>query len=142
MKGRDTLFSSASNEWETPQELFDSIHEEFQFTVDCAASHKNKKLPKYWTIEDDGLAQNWDKERVWCNPPYSNVASWVEKASSSKGLVVMLLPARTCTKWFHKYIYRKPKVEIHFLQGRLKFSGSKNSAPFPSMVVIFNPKVK
>lgn len=52
----------------------------------------------------------------------------------------MLIPARTDTIWFHRFLYKKPNVDIRFLKGRLKFSGSKNSAPFPSMIVIFKAK--
>ena len=79
------------------------------------------------------------QETVWCNPPYGReIGKWVEKAynESLAGVtVVMLLPARTDTKWFHDYIYGK--AEIRFVRGRLKFGDSKNSAPFPSMVIIF-----
>lgn len=76
--------------------------------------------------------------RVFCNPPYGRaIKDWVKKASESNTLVVMLIPARTDTQYFHNYIYNKPNVEIRFIKGRLKFGDSKNSAPFPSMVVIF-----
>ena len=94
------------------------------------------------TKEQDGLKHPW-KGTVWCNPPYGRgIGQWVRRAlfaSVSGSTVVMLLPARTDTKWFHDYIYKRNNVEIRFIRGRLKFGGSKNSAPFPSMVVVFMP---
>lgn len=81
-------------------------------------------------------------ETVFCNPPYGReLKYWVSKALSEANdqstIVVMLIPARTDTLWFHNYIYQKPTAEVRFIKGRLKFGGSKNSAPFPSMIVIF-----
>ena len=128
-------FSSKSYEWETPQDFFLELHREFDFTLDPCATHENAKLPKYYTKEENGLSKNWDGERVFMNPPYGReVARWVKKAYESKALVVGLLPARTDTQWFHNWIYNKAR--IRFIKGRLKFS-KKNSAPFPSMVVIW-----
>jgi len=133
------LFSSKKEDWETPQDLFDELNKEFHFTVDVASSDSNYKVKKHYTETENGLLQNWDNEVVWCNPPYGReVNKWVEKAYLSKGKTVMLLPARTDTNWFHTYIYKEPTVEIRFLKGRLKFGNSKNSAPFPSMIVIFD----
>lgn len=135
----DCMFSSQKEDWETPQELFDQLNKEFNFTVDVASNEENHKCKRYYTKAENGLLQNWEKEIVWCNPPYGRkVGDWVEKASKSNATVVMLLPARTDTKWFHNYIYKK--AEIRFLKGRLKFGDSKNFAPFPSMVVIFRGK--
>lgn len=134
----NVLFSSKSNEWETPIELFNELNNEFKFTVDVASTDNNYKVKKHYTEKENGLIQNWDNERVWCNPPYGKeIGKWVKKASESKGLVVMLIPSRTDTKWFHQYVYRKNNVDIRFLKGRLKFGNSKNSAPFPSMIIIF-----
>jgi len=132
-------FSSQSNEWATPQEFFDQLDKEFLFDVDVCATKENAKCNKYYTQLDDGLSKSWDGKRVWCNPPYGReISKWVKKASESRGgIVVMLIPARTDTKYFHEYIYIKPNVEIRFIRGRLKFGGHQNSAPFPSMVVIF-----
>ena len=97
-------------------------------------------MNKHYTKLEDGLIQNWDNEIVFCNPPYGRqISKWVEKAYNSSALTVMLLPARTDTKWFHKWIYKKDSVKVEFLKGRLKFSNSKNFAPFPSMIVIFYP---
>ena len=130
------LFSSNKEDWETPQDLFNELNKEFNFTVDVASSKENHKCNRYYTEKDNGLKQNWDNEIVWCNPPYGRkIGDWVKKASESKTTVVMLLPARTDTKWFHEYIYNK--AEVRFIKGRLKFGNSVNSAPFPSMIVIF-----
>lgn len=132
-------FSSQSNEWSTPQDFYEKINKEFLFTLDVAATKKNTKTRKFYSKQKNGLSKTWDKEIVWCNPPYGReIGKWVKKASEARGgLVVMLIPARTDTKYFHEYIYQKPNVEIRFIKGRLKFGGHKNSAPFPSMVVIF-----
>lgn len=131
------LFSHESDEWETPQELFDELDQEFHFELDVCASDDNHKCKDYYTVFDDGLNQTWFNCNVWCNPPYSNIKQWAKRCFDHKGLAVMLVPARTDTKWFHEYCYNKRKVEIRFIKGRLKFSNSKNSAPFPSMIVIF-----
>lgn len=132
----EILFSSNKEDWETPQELFNELDQEFNFTIDVCADNRNKKCKRFYTKEENGLLQNWNNEIVWCNPPYGRkIGEWVKKAEESNATVVMLLPARTDTKWFHKYIYKK--AEIRFIKGRLKFGNSKNSAPFPSMIVIF-----
>lgn len=132
------MFSSKTDMWSTPQYIFDDLNREFSFDVDVCATKENAKVDKYYTKEEDGLIQKWEGT-VWCNPPYGRqIFFWVEKAYKSfldGATVVMLLPARTDTKWFHDFIYNK--AEVRFLKGRLKFGGSKNSAPFPSMVVIF-----
>lgn len=143
----EVMFSSQTDQWATPQDFFDKLNEEFHFTLDPCADEFNHKCEKYYTEEQDGLSQSWGKETVFCNPPYGReIGKWVEKAYAENliggSLVVMLIPARTDTKWFHDYIYNKHNVEIRFLKGRLKFGDSKNSAPFPSMVVIFNSKKK
>ena len=137
----DLMFSSKTPEWATPQAFFDELNKEFNFTLDPCATKENAKCKKFYTKEDDGLKQNWDNERVFCNPPYgSEIKDWVKKASEAKGgVVVMLIPARTDTKYFHEYIYHKS--EIRFIKGRLKFEGlqkGSGSAPFPSMIIIFN----
>ena len=120
---------------EHPPELYEQLNDEFHFTVDVCAIPENAKCRRYFTPEIDGLSQTWDGV-VWCNPPYGrSIGKWVEKASSSKATVVMLLPARTDTRWFHDFIYGK--AEIRFVRGRLKFGGAKNAAPFPSMIVVF-----
>lgn len=143
MKGEKVLFSRKSDEWATPPELFEELDREFDFNLDPCATPDNAKCEKYFTMEENGLVQNWGGYRVFCNPPYSNLAAWVKKAAeeSARGaLVVMLIPARTDTRYFHDYIYHK--AEIRFIRGRLHFSGSKACAPFPSMIVVFRPEVK
>ena len=136
------LFSSDSAEWETPQDLFDELNEEFKFTIDVCANDDNYKVVPHYSKLNDAFDNNWKEDSSndwkWMNPPYGReIKDWIKKASEEKK-VVALLPARTDTKYFHEYIYKKPNVEIRFIKGRLKFSGSKNSAPFPSMIVIFN----
>ena len=134
----EALYSSQTDMWETPQELFDKLDMEFHFDLDVCAIPENAKCKKFYTPEQDGLRQPWDGT-CWCNPPYGrDIGQWVRRAlfaSVGGTTVVMLLPARTDTKWFHDYIYKR--AEIRFVKGRLKFGNSKNSAPFPSMVVIF-----
>lgn len=125
---------------ETVAEVFDPLHQRFGFTVDAAASPHNAKLPRFWTVEDDGLAQSWAGERVWCNPPYSRIRPWVEKATieaGGAGLVVMLLPAnRTEQGWWQDLIepYRDrpggPSVE--FLRGRMRFINAGDSTIKPN----------
>lgn len=139
MRGQDTLFSHKSDEWETPQDFFDKVNKEFDLEIDVASTPENRKCPGYFTIEDNGLSQDWGEARIWCNPPYSNIKDWAKKCSEHKGLAVMLVPARTDTKWFHDYCYNKPNAEIRFIKGRLKFGG-QGSAPFPSMLVVFRNK--
>ena len=139
----DVMFSSKTDLWETPQEFFDALDAEFHFTLDACALSENAKCARYYTPEQDGLSQPWTGV-VWCNPPYGhNIGQWVRRglfACAAGNTVVMLLPARTDTRWFHDYILGR--AEIRFVRGRLKFGGSKNSAPFPSMVVVFQPKME
>lgn len=134
------LFSSARDDWSTPQPLFDELDLEFRFYMDVCASHENTKCSVYYDRKDDGLMQPWFKT-VWCNPPYGkNIGLWVKKAyeTSLQGhTVVMLLPVRTDTRWFHDYILGR--AEIRFIRGRLHFGGCANPAPFPSMIVVFRP---
>jgi len=130
-------------EWETPRELFNELDAEFEFTLDPCATSKNHKCKKYYTIEDNGLLQSWTGERVFMNPPYNDITSWVTKAANEVEfydcpLVVGLLPAWTDRVWFHDYVYELS--EIRFLQGRVKFlqNGQPQKSPiFGSMVVIW-----
>ena len=140
-------FSSQSVEWATPDALFDELNAEFGFTLDACGTRGNAKTLLYFDEDTDALSQEWTGT-VWCNPPYGRgIGAWVQKARMTAirgSVVVMLLPARTDTKWFHdtvlQDVFAEPKrtpVEIRFIRGRLKFSGAKYNAPFPSMVVIF-----
>ena len=138
----DLMFSSKTGEWGTPIQFFKDLDAEFHFNLDASASKENAKCKRYFTKEDDGLAQRWTG-RVYVNPVYGRgVEKWIKKAydsvqSGDAELVVMLLPARTDTKAFHTYIYGK--AEIRFIKGRLKFNDGANPAPFPSMVCVFRP---
>lgn len=135
----DVLFSSKSDEWNTPDWLFEQLDSEFHFTLDPCSDIDNHKCSRFFTAEDDGLKQEWGGERVFCNPPYSRISDWVKKCYTESlkpnTVVVMLIPARTDTKYFHQYILHR--AEIRFIAGRLKFSGHKYNAPFPSMLVIY-----
>jgi len=141
------MMTSNTPEWETPQDFFDELNEEFHFTLDPCATPETAKCKKFYTKEDDGLSKDWGGERVFCNPPYgTEIKHWVkrchEEGQKSNTLVVMLIPARTDTIYFHEYIY--PLAEIRFIKGRLKFGGKQKgsgSAPFPSMVVVYDSKV-
>lgn len=135
----DLMFSSATDQWATPQEFFNKLNAEFVFTLDVAAQSENAKCKHFYTREQDGLKQVW-KGRCFMNPPYGReIGKWVEKAyissKTSADLVVCLLPSRTDTKWFQDFIL--PHAEIRFIRGRLKFGNSKNAAPFPSLIAIF-----
>lgn len=151
-------FSSVTDQWATPQAFFNEMNAKYgPFNLDVCASDENAKCDNYFVEADNGLAQSWIvydgwpkhgdayPAKCWMNPPYGReIGKWVKKAyeESQKGcLVVALLPARTDTKYFHNFIYKKPGVTIDFIKGRLKFGNATNSAPFPSMVVVFNPTV-
>lgn len=132
-------FSSKTDQWGTPQDVFDRLQDEFHLDLDVCADELNRKCPIFFSKEIDGLRQNWNGKRCWMNPPYGReIGKWVEKAATGgAAIVVALLPARTDTRWWHDYI--QGKAEVRFIKGRLKFGDSKNSAPFPSCVVIFKP---
>lgn len=134
----DVMFSSKSDLWSTPDDFFAELDKEFHFTLDVCATADNAKCDDYYTEAMDGLSLKWDGI-VWCNPPYGrNINKWIKKAVNAAlggATVVMLLPARTDTKWFHELVYRR--AEIRFVRGRLKFGGSNNAAPFQSMICIF-----
>jgi len=133
-------YSSKSNEWGTPRELFERLAEMFgPFTLDPCATPINAKCEKFYTLADDGLVQSWAGERVFMNPPYGRViGQWIEKAyreSMNGAMVVCLIPARTDTRYWHDYVMRAH--EIILLRGRVRFVGGASCAPFPSAVVVF-----
>lgn len=135
-------FSMESNEWETPQELYDELNKEYKFTLDPCATEKSAKCDKYYTKEDDGLSKDWSGEIVFMNPPYGReIPKWIKKASETKSAVVVcLIPSRTDTKYWHNYIF-KSAHKVMFIKGRLKFKGDQKgsgSAPFPSAIVVFD----
>lgn len=144
---KEVLFSSDKTNWRTPQWLLDELDKEFDFFLDAAADETNAKCADFLTEEDDALSMNWDcGGTIWVNPPYGRTLTpqWVKKMSEQcdrGNLIVALLPARTDTRWFHQYIYKKH--EVRFIKGRLKFQDNDgntlSAAPFPSMLVIFRP---
>ena len=139
----DALLSSKSNAWCTPQDFFEKLDAQYHFTIDAAATRENAKCARYFTVVEDGLAQSWAGERVFCNPPYGReIGRWVRKAweeSERAELIVMLIPARTDTHYFHDYLLGR--AELHFLRGRLRFTledGTCGPAPFPSMLAVYH----
>jgi phage N-6-adenine-methyltransferase len=137
------MFTSASDEWETPQKFFDALDTVFHFTLDVCASSDNAKCRRYYTKANDGLTKEWSGI-CWMNPPYGReISLWVKKAYESSmadgTVVVCLLPARTDTRWWHDYVLNSAG-RIWFIRGRLQFSG-KGSAPFPSALAVFGRPV-
>jgi phage N-6-adenine-methyltransferase len=132
-------FSSKTDLWATPQEFFDKYNALYGFNLDVCANQDNAKCSNFFSIEDNGLEQEW-RGSCWMNPPYGReIIHWIRKAYESSlcgATVVCLVPARTDTKWWHEYAM---KGDIEFIKGRLKFGNSKNSAPFPSAVIVFAP---
>ena len=138
---KSLMFSSNSNEWYTPQDFYEKLNKEFSFNLDPCSTHDNAKCDKHFTVEEDGLKQDWGGHVVFMNPPYGReISKWVEKAYNESlkpnTTVVCLIPARTDTAYYHDYIFGKAK-DVRFIRGRLKFGGCKNAAPFPSAVVVF-----
>ena len=135
-------FSSDRMDWETPRSLFDLLDSEFHFTLDAASTDANAKCERHYTPEHSGLDADWSGETVFCNPPYGReLPHWVEKcaheALKPDTTVVMLIPSRTDTRWFHRWIYGH--AQIRFLKGRLRFEThgiAGDAAPFPSMIVV------
>lgn len=140
---KDLMFSSETDMWATPQEFFNQLDKVFRFETDVCALPENAKCQQYYTPDTDGLQQQWTGV-CWMNPPYGReIGKWVEKAFRSAkdngATVVCLLPARVDTRWWHDYC---GNGEVKFLKGRLKFGNATNSAPFPSAVVVFRPRVE
>ena len=135
------LYSSASVEWATPADFFAALDDEFGFTLDPCATRQNAKCRRYYTKADNGLVQNWQQHAVFCNPPYGrDIGEWAKKcflAAKAGATVVLLVHARTDTRFFHDWIYGK--AELRFVRGRLKFGDGRQSAPFPSLVAIYRP---
>lgn len=135
------LLSSGTDEWPTPLPFFRTVVHEFgEFDLDPCANAENAKAAKFYTREQNGLAQEWTG-KVWMNPPYGKgIGEWMAKAreSAAKGaFVVCLVPARTDTAWWHDSV--EGKAEVRFIRGRLKFGGSMANAPFPSALIIYRP---
>jgi site-specific DNA-methyltransferase (adenine-specific) len=125
-------------DWATPPAIFAGLDAEFGFTLDVCASPHNAKVSRYFTRDDDGIQQAWSGV-CFCNPPYGReISKWVRKASqeAERGVTtVMLIPARTDTSWWHRYI--ESQSEVRFIRGRIRFVGAHDNAPFPSAIVIF-----
>lgn len=134
------LFSSATDEWATPRDFFAKLNRRYRFTLDPCATAENATCPLYFTRADDGLKQDWGTHRVFCNPPYGRaIGAWTRKcfeASQQGALVVLLVPARTDTRWYHESV--AGKAAVRFLRGRLRFGNAEASAPFPSMLAVYS----
>lgn len=137
------MVSSNSNEWATPQKLFNYLNDQFNFTLDPCSTHENKKCERNYTIEDDGLSKSWSNETVFMNPPYGgHTRDWLEKAESERyngATTVCLIVSSTDRSYWHEIIDTYAD-EIWFLRGRVKFGDSKATAPFASAIVIFRPE--
>lgn len=141
----------------TPDKVFSPLHAKWKFTLDSAASDRNAKCADYFTLERSGLVHSWGSHRVWCNPPYSNIRPWVEKAIEEVQrdcpIVVMLLPAnRTEQKWWQELVEPRRDQDwredfilgTEFLPGRINFgvpgnegASYKTSAPFGCVLLTF-----
>ena len=136
------MFSSKSGEWSTPQEFFDKLNWRFgPFDLDPCANPANTKCANFFTEVEDGLTKDWEGFRLFVNPPYGRgIDKWIKKgyleSQKKNTMVVMLIPARPDTKYWHEYVMKAS--EVYFVKGRLKFGDSQNSAPFPSAVVGFD----
>lgn len=133
-----TKFDTGRQDWETPEEIFNPLNQEFNFTTDVCASPENTKCDFFYSEADNALHLKWQGV-CWMNPPFGSQGRWVRKAyeESKKGItVVCLLPARTNTSWWHDYCM---KGEIRFIRGRPKFKGAKHGLPQPLAIVIFRP---
>jgi len=143
------LFSSGATGWETPPDLFEALDEQFHFTLDTASSNENRLCAEWYVETDNALDRSWEtRGSWWCNPPYGRtLKAWIEKAlyEQSQGHYgVMLLPARTDTRWFHLF-WGRPGIQTIFLKGRLRFLANGKeleAAPFPSMLVYFGPSLQ
>jgi phage N-6-adenine-methyltransferase len=141
-KTRELMFSSKSDEWGTPRDLYDELNRVFKFTLDPCSTAANAKCDNFYTLEEDGLSKDWGGNTVFVNPPYTRgaIGKWIKKAHDESKkpntTVVCLIPSRTDTKYWHEYCMKASHV--HFIKGRLKFEGVvDNSAPFPSAIIVF-----
>lgn len=129
---------AARTDWGTPWPLFKKYDAIYGFTLDVCAVAENAKCARFFTPEDDGLLQDWGRDVCWMNPPFGKeIPRWMGKAyrEALRGAtVVCLVPARTCTAWWHDYA---EKGERHFIRGRIKFEGAKHNAPFPCAIIVF-----
>lgn len=135
------LFSSSTGEWSTDRAFFAKLNRRYRFTLDPCATAENALCPLYFTKEQDGLRQDWGTHRVFCNPPYGRaIGAWARKsfeASQQGALVVLYVPSRTCTHWFHEWV--AGKADVTFLRGRQRFGDANSTAPFPSLLAVYQP---
>ena len=140
---QQAMVSSKSNEWETPQALFDELDREFHFTLDPCAMQGNAKCLHFYTQKENGLKQSWANEIVFMNPPYGgNTGKWIEKAwyeSQNKAIVVCLIVSSTDRSYWHDYIFPYAS-EIRWLRGRITFGEANSTAPFASAIVVFDTR--
>ena len=138
-RDKRAMFTSIRPDWRTPAALYDQLDDEFGFVLDAATDGENARAGAHLTPDDNALWRSWAPGPTFCNPPYGpRLGEWVEKAWREAGAgvtVVMLIPSRTDTRWFHDYCLRAD--EIRFVKGRLRFDDGPNSAPFPSMIVVW-----
>jgi len=136
------MFSSKTGEWTTPQNFFDKLNWRFgPFDLDPCADDSNTKCKNFFTKSEDGLTKSWEGFTSFVNPPYGRgIEKWIKKgyeeARQDYTKVIMLIPARPDTKYWHQYVMKAD--EVYFVKGRLKFGDSENSAPFPSAVIVFD----
>jgi len=136
------MFSSKTGEWSTPQDFFDKLNWRFgPFDLDPCADVSNTKCANFFTEIENGLTKSWEGFTSFVNPPYGRgLDKWIQKgyeeSRKENTKVVMLIPSRTDTKYWHSYVMKA--AEVYFIKGRLKFGDSTNSAPFPSAVVVFD----
>ena len=152
---REVIFSTGKDDWGTPKLLFDKLHYEFNFCVDVCAESDNALLDQYVDEYHDALKCNWGDyctrvhaasryyiHNFFMNPPYSNVAAFIERMAKESidnkhNRYVALVASRTDTKWFHEWVLPFAS-EIRFIKGRLTFAGAESTAPFPSLIVVYN----
>jgi hypothetical protein len=120
--------------WATPKDLFDRLNSEYRFTMDGASEPGNGLLAKASTA-DCPLA--WGSERVFCNPPWSNIPPFIEMAKDAE-LAVLLVPARTNCRWFHRAL--ELGATIKFFKPKPKFVGAKASSPVDCLLLVFGEK--
>jgi site-specific DNA-methyltransferase (adenine-specific) len=141
-EGRPHIAIAKTDRWASPPHIIEAVEKEFgRISLDPAADAENAVAHRFFTKEEDGLTIPWRGDLIYVNPPYGRVLNeWIDHALKQydEGYakrIVMLLPSRTCTRWFHRLLNRSD-VEIRFIKGRLKYGDGSGTAPFPSMLVI------
>lgn len=138
------FFTSRTEEWDTPQYVYEVLNQEFHFTLDVCATKLNRKCDKYFSKAMNGLKRSWDKNICWMNPPYGkDIYKWMQKAyeeSCKSATVVCLIHSRTDTKWWHHWVAKAD--EVRFVYRRLAFGKGERDSPFPSVIVVFRNSKK